>query len=66
MQIIIMEPLQPCYKELEPFILHGTEVPKKDLLLTIANRVSYYAFTMLKLLQFHSIGKNEQGELFIR
>jgi hypothetical protein len=60
-----MEPLQPCFKELEPFIQPGEEVPKKDLLEIIAYKVSYYAITTLKLITFHRIGRDENGNLYL-
>jgi hypothetical protein len=43
-----MEPLQPCYRELEKFIEPGTEVNKKDLLSLVSYRVSYYLMTTCK------------------
>jgi hypothetical protein len=60
-----MEPLEPCFKELEPFLEFETEYPKRDFIERVAYQVSYYAITMLKLLTFHKIGKDGKGNLYI-
>jgi hypothetical protein len=60
-----MEPLQPCYKELENFINPGEELVKKDLVELLASKVSYYLITTLKLFQFYKIGRKQSGEFYI-
>jgi hypothetical protein len=60
-----MEPLQPCWKELNRFIEASTEVSKADLITRCTYKVSYYAITVLKLMQFHRIGKTSNGKLYI-
>jgi hypothetical protein len=60
-----MEPLQPCWKELSRFVESSTELSKTDLINRCAFKVSYYAITMLKLLEFHRIGKTSKGKLYI-
>jgi hypothetical protein len=59
-----MEPLQPCWKELEPFIKPGEEVPKKDLLMIIAYRVSYYLYNAIKNYVQYRVGRDASGEIY--
>lgn len=60
-----MEPLQPYQVELEKFVAEGTEVNKQDLLKQVKDKVSFYLFSVLRNLSFHSIGKDEKGQLYI-
>lgn len=60
-----MEPLQPCWKELDRFIETDCEISKADLIRRCSWKVSYYAITMLKLMIFHSIKKDRSGQLII-
>lgn len=59
-----MEPLQPCWKELEPYIEIGTEIPKKDLLTIIAYNVSYYLFNVIKNYVQYRVGRDEKGNIY--
>jgi hypothetical protein len=61
----MINPLEPCWKELDYFIEPGTEVSKRDLIERISWHVSYYLFTTLKLMSFYRIGKDGKGEIYI-
>lgn len=60
-----MEPLQPYQGELEKFLHEGTEMNKQDLIRQAKDKLSFYLLDVLKTLSFHSIGKNEDGKLYI-
>jgi hypothetical protein len=60
-----MEVLQPCWKELDNYLEQGTEVSKGVIIERVAWHVSYYLFTMLKLMTFYRIGKDNKGEIYI-
>jgi hypothetical protein len=60
-----MEPLQPCWKELDNYLEPGTEVSKGVIIERVAWHVSYYLFTTLKLMSFYRIGKDDKGEIYI-
>jgi hypothetical protein len=61
---IFMEPLQPCWKELENFINPGEEIHKKDLLSIIAFRVSYYLYNCIKNYVQYTVGRKQDGEIY--
>jgi hypothetical protein len=64
MERLQLDPLAPCCKELEKFIEPNTELGKSDFLKIITYRVSYYAITIIKLLVFSRIGRDEKGEIY--
>lgn len=64
MEPLQLDPLQPCYKELEPFINPGEEIPKKDLLQQIAFKVSYYLFNCVKNYVHYTVGRSQNGEIY--
>lgn len=62
--LLVMEPLQPCWKELENFIKPGEEIPKKDLLTQIAYNVSYYLYNAVKNYVQFVVGRDEKGQIY--
>lgn len=64
MEPLQLDPLQPCYKELEQFIRPGEEIPKKDLLSQIAFRVSYYLYNCIKNYVHYTVGRNSEGDIY--
>lgn len=61
---IVLNQLEPCYKELEKFIAPGEEIPKKDLLTIIAFKVSYYLFNCIKNYVHYTVGRKVDGEIY--
>jgi hypothetical protein len=53
--------LQP----LEPFIEPATEMDKTTLLERVAGSVEYSVLTVIKLLVFARVGKDERGDLYL-
>jgi hypothetical protein len=64
MEPLHLDPLQPCYKELERFIHPGEEIPKKDLLEQIYFKVSYYLFNCIKNYVHYTVGRDQNGEIY--
>jgi hypothetical protein len=48
-----------------PFVETNTDLPKSALIERIAGKVNYSFLTLMKMLQFYTIGKDEKGELYL-
>jgi hypothetical protein len=53
------------FAEAKDFIEHDVQVDKSTLISRCAGKVSYEFLQMLKIMQFHSIGKDHNGNLFL-
>lgn len=52
-------------KELTPFVEKNTTLSKSDIIGRMAGSVDYSLLQLMKLLQFHSISKDEEGRLLL-
>ena len=50
---------------LEPFVERETELPKVELLHRIAGKVQDKFVSLLTLLQFYRIGKDQEGNVYL-
>jgi hypothetical protein len=62
-----LKPLPPFIdeKELSKFIETDIELRKETLISRIAGKVNYPFFQLIKLLQFYSIRKDQDGNLYL-
>jgi hypothetical protein len=62
-----LKPLPPFIdeKELSKFIETNIELRKETLISRIAGKVNYPFFQLIKLLQFYSIRKDQDGNLYL-
>lgn len=51
--------------ELAPFVEKESELPKADLLQRISGNVEKRVLYLMKLLQFHHIYKDKEGNLYL-
>jgi hypothetical protein len=61
---IVLNQLEPCYKELEKFVHPGEEIPKKDLLTQLAYKTSYYLYNCIKNYVQYVVGRKVNGEIY--